>query len=76
MKHAIDKKDVVTITIRVKNELVTLDNGRGFHLAEDKFTADTLILSMLYQTLQTQLNAWRNISDNYKIQLQIHEVID
>lgn len=76
MKHAIDKKDVVTITIRVKNELVTLDNGRGLHLAEDKFTADTLILSMLYQTLQTQLNAWRNISDNYKIELQIHEVID
>lgn len=76
MKHAIDKKDVVTINIKVKNGLVTLHNGRGFYLAEDKLTADTLILSILYQTLQTQLLAWRNISSNYKIELQIHEVID
>lgn len=76
MEHAIYIKDKVTITIRVKNGLVTLSNGKGLHLAEDKFTADTLILSMLYQTLQTQLKAWENVSDNYKIELQIHEVID
>ena len=76
MKHAIDTKKVVTITVKVENGRVTLSNGRGLELVEDKMTADTLILSMLYQTLQTQLEAWRNASDNFKIELQIHEVID
>lgn len=76
MKHAIDKKDIITITLQVRKGLVTLDNGRGLYLAEDKMTADTLILSMLYQTLHSQLIAWRNISDKFKIELQIHEVID
>lgn len=76
MKHAIDTKKVVTITVKVENGRVTLSNGRGLELVEDKMTADTLILSMFYQTLQTQLKAWRNVSDNFKIELQIHEAID
>lgn len=76
MKHAIDTKKVVTITVKVENGRVTLSNGRGLELVEDKMTADTLILSMLYQTLQTQLEAWRNVSDNFKIELHLHEEIE
>lgn len=75
MNYNFDKIDIVTITVKVENGRVTLSNDRGFELVEDKMTADTLILSMLYQTLQTQFKAWRNVSDNFKIELQIHEVI-
>lgn len=76
MNYAFDKIDTVTITIRVENGHFVISNGRGMFFGEDKMTADTLILSMLYQTLHSQLNAWRNASDNFKIELQIHEVID
>lgn len=76
MKYAFDKIDIVTITIKSENGRVTLDNGRGMVFTEDKMTPDTLILSMLYQTLHSQLNAWEKVSDNFKIELQIHEVID
>lgn len=76
MKHAIDKKDVVKISVTVKNGNVMLSNGRGFFLTAAQMTPDTIVLAMLYQTLQTQLEAWRNASDNFKIELQIHEAID
>lgn len=76
MKHALETQDIVTITIKSENGRVTLDNGRGLVLKPDKMTPDTLILSMLYQTLHSQLKAWENVSDNFKIELLIHEVID
>ena len=76
MKHALETQDIVTITIKNENGRVTLDNGRGLVLTPDKMTPDTLILSMLYQTLHSQLKAWENVSDNFKIELLIHEVID
>lgn len=75
MKYAFDKIDQVTITIRVENGHFVISNGRGMIWGEDKMKADTLILSMLYQTLQSQLKTWENVSDNFKIELQIHEVI-
>ena len=76
MKHAIDRQDIVTITIKNENGRITLDNGRGLVLTPDKMTPNTLILSMLYQTLHSQLEAWENISSNFKIELLIHEVVD
>lgn len=76
MNYAIDTIDKVTITIKVENGRFTISNGRGVVFGEDKMTADTLILSMLYQTLHSQLKAWENVSDNFKIELHIHEEID
>lgn len=76
MKYAIDSKDRVCIKCGYKDGVAFIDNGKGTIFEQKLVSVDSLLLAMIFQTLRGRLRAWADKSDDFCIQMDIHEMID
>ena len=76
MKYAVDTKDRICIKCGYKDGEAFIDNGRGMVFKQKFVSIDSLLLAMIFQTLRARLRAWADKSDDFCIQVDIHEMID
>lgn len=64
-----------TIRLERKQTKTVLKNDKGLVLEFEKLNDSTIILAMLHQTLLARLHEWENVSNNFSIELTIHEIV-
>lgn len=76
MKHGIDANNAVTLTCGRKDGKAFIETSKGQTFEGKGLEVSTLLQAMIFQTLRCRFDTWDTMSDNFQIDLTIHEVVD